>query len=119
MAQNTTIYIDIETDGILASGNDHNDQKITKANLVLSTTGEGYIGDNYIGDSYVGAAFAGASQVQFYKFKKRIYFNSDTNYGYQSFFTLRNQKKDEGWRLNRFRLVFESESDVPSYEKTA
>ena len=118
MAENTTIFIDINTDGIQASGTALNDQKITKANLVLSPTGEGYIGDNYIGDSYVGAAFV-TGVAAMYKFKKRIYFNSDTNYGYQSWFQLRNQSEGQGWKLNRYRLIFESESDVPTYAAAA
>jgi hypothetical protein len=32
-------------------------------------------------------------------------------------FTLRNQTEGEGWKLSRYVLVYESESDSPTYEK--
>lgn len=118
ITQNTTIYVDINTDGVQVSGSDGNQLHIDSSNLTLSATGEGYIGDNYIGDSYVGGGMAGNDTTPMYKFKKRIYFPDTVNYGYNMWFQLRNQVVGQGWKISRYRLVFSSDPEEPSYDKT-
>lgn len=112
MTQNTTIFVDINTDGIQESG-----FEINSENLLQSTTGSGYIGDSYVGDLYVGGAEAGES-TPLYKFKKRIYLPSTINYGYQSWFQLRNNAEGEGWKINRFRIAYSVDPEDPTNART-
>jgi hypothetical protein len=112
MTENATIFCDLNTDDVQVSG-----IIINKQNLISSSIGAGYVGDNYIGDSYVGGAEAGET-VQMYRFKARINFPANVNYGYNMWFQLRNQAEGEGWKLSRYRLVYESDPDTPTYSRT-
>jgi hypothetical protein len=114
--QGARVYVDLYSDGVTVSGNDNNELQIDQDNLVLSATGGGYIGDNYIGDSYVGGAEAGET-TPMYKFKKRVRFPDTVNMGYNSWFQLRNSAVGQGWRLSRFKLVFDSEPEEPTYSR--
>jgi hypothetical protein len=116
ITQNTRVYIDINTDGFQITGTDNNGFHIDSSNLVLTSTGEGYIGDNYIGDNYVGGGMAGET-TPMYRFKKRIYFPDTVNYGYNMWFQLRNQKVGEGWKMSRYRLIYSSDPEEPTYQK--
>jgi hypothetical protein len=123
MTQNTTIFLDINTDSVQVSGTLSNELKIDSSNLVTASTGGtggggGFIGDTYVGDAYVGSGVSSGETTPMYRFKKRIYFPDTVNYGYNMWFQLRNNAEGEGWKISRYRLIYSSDPEEPSYERT-
>ncbi len=87
-------------------------------NFILSSTGGGYVGDNYIGDSYYGNASTTTESVPMYRFKKRVRVPDTVNEGYNMFFEIYNEAEQQGWKLTRIKIIYESNADDPTYSFT-
>ena len=107
------IYVDLWTDGIK-----YPNIQITDANFILSSTGSGYLGDNYTGTAYLGDAYESPSAMPLYRFRKRIRFPQVVNMGYNMYFTIRNNANNEGWKLNRYRIIYRLQPDDPNFPYT-
>ena len=107
------IYVDLWTDGV-----EYTNIEITDANFVLTSTGSGYLGDNYTGSIYLGDGYESNASVPMYKWRKRIRFPATVNQGYNMYFTIRNNANNEGWKLNRYRLVYRVQPDDPNFPYT-
>lgn len=111
MTQGTTIFVDINVDGVQRTF------EIDSNNFVTPTTGGGYIGSLGIGSEYIGGGFLADSTTPMYRFSKRIEFPLPINFGYNMWFQVRNQGEGEGWSLTRYRIAYEAQPEEPSYAR--
>lgn len=118
-------YLDLE--GVKTVGSTikllvYTDQKLAQdviddANFVNATLTGAYVGDSLVGLGYVGGGYEG-SESPLYKWKKRFYFPSTVNYGYNMYFLLYNDEDGQGFGLNLYKLAYRSEAEEPTYRAT-
>lgn len=106
---NSTLYVDIVTDG-----QEVNNLQITDANFVSAAVGGGYIGENYLGDSYTGEGYYSSETVPLYRFRKRIRFPISVNEGYGMYFQIRNNANNEGWNMTKVRVTYSLNPEDPT-----
>jgi len=110
---NTEIDVTCTVDGI-----DTAPYTITDSNFISSTVGGGYIGDSYVGDTNVGGGYYGSETVPMYKFRARIRLPDEAVEGYSMYFQIQNNADNAGWRMTRFKVVYELLPEDPTYEYT-